>query len=283
MSTNTPAKREPVEVARPVVQLPSSQAMALSNNPLVPRIQLAKMYPRDVAEFKLALRDEATSDPTGMVYRKPQGDGHILGPSVRLSEIAARIFGNIDVSAPDLDVADDYVVATVRALDLQSNVSITGMASGSLLDKWGKPVRADVRSNLIAAAAAKARRNAVFQLVGKAVFDDLVKACLAAEERIIAAQQQAEKSGGKAGALWAKHVAGWAKLGISEADLLRACEAATQADVTAKMLTTLNTALQSVKEGIPARIALGIETREQEREADPIESFLGEREDGGGR
>jgi hypothetical protein len=274
--SHLPAQRETVEVARPVVQPPSSQAMALSNNPLVPRIQLAKMYPREIAVFKAALRDEATSDPAGMVYRKPQSDGHLLGPSVRLAEIAQRHFGNIDVGPPDIDVADDYVTVTVRALDLQSNVSITGMASGSLCDKWGKPVRADVRSNLIAAAAAKARRNAVFQLIGKAVFDELVKACLAAEERIITTQQQTEKTSGKAGALWAKHVAGWAKIGISEVDLLRACEAATPADITAKMLAHLNTALQSVKEGIQARIALGLDTGEQAREPgeDPIESFL---------
>lgn len=277
------AKRESVEVARPVVQPPSSQAMALSNNPLVPRIQLAKMYPRDIAEFKLALREEATSDPAGMVYRKPQGDGHLLGPSVRLAEIAQRNFGNVDIGPPEIDVADDYVTVTVRALDLQSNVSINAMASGSLLDRNGRPVRADVRSNLIAAAAAKARRNAVFQIIGKAVFDDLVKACLAAEERIIVAQQQAEKSGGKAGALWAKHVAGWAKLGISEVELLRSCEAASPADVTAKMLTGLNTALQSVKEGMGARVALGLETNEPPagEERDDIESFLGEREEGG--
>jgi hypothetical protein len=276
----TLAKREPVEIAQPAVQAPSSQAMALSNNPLVPRIQLAMMYKRNVPEFKLALREEATEEPTGMVYRKPQGDGHLLGPSVRLAEIAVRLFGNVDVAPPDIEVEDDYVTVTVRALDLQSNVSITGMASGSLCDRQGRRVRADVRSNLIAAAAAKARRNAVFQLIGKAVFDDLVKACLQAEEKILAAQQQAEKATGKTGTIWAKHVTGWGKIGISEADLLRACGVSSSNDVTAKSLTFLNAALQSVKEGMGARIALGLDVAdepEREQESNDIEDFLDER------
>jgi hypothetical protein len=45
----------------------------LQQSDLIPRIQLARMFPRDIDEFRLALRKEATSDPSGMVYSKPQG------------------------------------------------------------------------------------------------------------------------------------------------------------------------------------------------------------------
>jgi hypothetical protein len=119
---------------------------------------------------------------------------------------------------------------------------------------------ADVVSNLVAAAAAKAKRNAIFSIIGKGVFDELVGACLAAEggaHRRPSATLNARS--GRTGALWAKHVAGWAKAGMREADLLRACQARTPEDVTPAMLARLNAAVQTVREGTPARAALGLD------------------------
>jgi hypothetical protein len=251
---NTIARRE---ASQPVVQPPGTAMLQQSD--LIPRIQLARMFPRDIDEFRLALRKEATSDPSGMVYSKPQGGTAIIGPSVRMAEIAARRFGNLHIGEPSISEHDGRVTVSVVALDLETNVSAPGTASNSLVSKQGKRMSADVVSNLVAAAAAKAKRNAIFSIIGKGVFDELMGACLAAEEARIAAERDAERRSGRTGALWAKHVAGWAKAGMREADLLRACQARTPEDVTPAMLARLNAAVQTVREGTPARAALGLD------------------------
>jgi hypothetical protein len=255
------AKRES-EAVQPVVQPPSGQLLALQQSPMIPRIQLARMFPRpaDLTVFKDRLRGEVLADPAGMVYRKPQAGTHIIGPSVRMAEIAARLFQNIDVAAPAIEEKDGRVTATVVALDLESNVSVPGVASTSLVDSKGHRMRADIVSNLISATAAKARRNAIFQIIGKAVFDELVGPCQVAEEKRAQAEQQKEKKEGKDGEMWRRTADAWARVGIKEAELLRACKVATPAELTPKMYADLRAAWTAVsKETVPPRVALGLE------------------------
>lgn len=286
---NTIANRAP---SQPVVQPPSSTAIAaFQQHELVPRIQLARAFPRSMTEFRERLHGEVLEAPEGMVYWKPQtGAGnvklvknrrgemvqqeHVLGPSVRLAEIAARLFTNLHLSKPELEEHDGRVTATVLALDLESNVSTPGVSSTSLVDSYGKRMSATVISNLVSATASKARRQAIFAIVGKALFDELVPLCLAAEERKLAAAQEAERKSGKGGELWAKHVAGWKKAGISEADLLKSCGVPIASDVTASMLVRLNAAVQSVKEGIPARVALGLEQPDAPPTDDQVNDYF---------
>lgn len=268
---NAPAKRDDAPT-QPVVPLPGSPMM-LQQSDLIPRIQLARMFPRDIDEFKAVLRKEATSDPNGMVYRKPQGGSHIIGPSVRMAEIAARRFQNLHLSEPSISEHDGRVTVSVVALDLETNVSVPGTSSNSLVDARGKRMRADIVSNLVAAAAAKAKRNAIFSIVGKAVFDDLVGPCLAAEEKRIAVEREAERRSGRPGDLWAKHVAGWSKVGIRESDLLRACNVQTSDEVTPAMLAKLNAAVQAVKEGTPARVALALEAEDAQTSSAADDAF----------
>ena len=271
---NLPSRRDDA-ASQPVVQAPSAQAqLAMHQSPLIPRIQLARVFPRDVESFRGRLRDEVIAAPTGMVYRKPQGKDHLIGPSVRMAEIAARLFANLHISEPKIDEHDGRVTVTVEALDLETNVSVPGVASNSLVGSGGRRMRADIVSNLIAAAAAKAKRNAVFGIVGKSVFDDLVGAAMAAQEKLAAAAQVTEQKSGRPGELWAKHVAGWAKAGITEMELLRACGVAGPSEVTPKMFADLAASVQAVKEGTPARVALGLDLAEPPPSAGDVEEFF---------
>src|SRR5690606_216471 len=102
---------------QPVVQPPSAHPPALQQSPLLPRFQLARMFPRDVAVFTERLRVEALAEPRGLVYRKPQGGGHVTGPSVRLAEVGARLFGNLHIAEPVIEERDARVTVTVEALD----------------------------------------------------------------------------------------------------------------------------------------------------------------------
>jgi len=289
---NAQLQRRPV--AQPVVQPPSAVA-TFQQHALVPRIQLARAFPREMHEFRDRLRTEVTTAPEGMVFWKPQtGAGnwkvvkgqqreHLIGPSVRMAEVAARLFTNLDVGEPKIEEHDGRVTATVAALDLESNVSQVGTSTTSLVDSKGRRMSAAVVSNLISATASKAKRGAIFSIIGKALFDELVDVCLNAEQRKLEATMAEEKQSGRSGTLWAKHVAGWAKKSITETDLLKACGVTSSDLVTPAMFVSLNASVQSVKEGIPPRVALGLdapEPTEPPAETDSVEAFFAAQGDG---
>lgn len=265
-------EREDIEVVQPTVTDMATRPIELQMHELIPRMELARKLPRKTITFKTHLREESLGDPGVMVFRKPGKDEsgrdiEIIGPSVRMAEIAARLFSNLDVGPPIFTHQEGMVTATVRVLDLESNVSEVGTSTTSLVKRDGRTrMPAFVVANLTMATASKAFRNAVTKIVGKSVLDDLVGPCLEAAEKAEQSKLDAEKTSDNSGQLWAKHVAGWARAKISEADLLKACGIESPSQVTGKHIARLNTALQSVKEGIAPRVALGLES---EYEATP--------------
>lgn len=253
-----PAKREPpAGPPQPVVQSPSGQHLAqyVANNPLLPRIHLAMMFPRDVAAFDAAFRAEVLRAPEGMVYAKPQGNEKLRGPSIRMAEVAVRNFRNLWISEPRIEERDSRVTVTVEVLDLESNCSQPGTASTSLVGKDRKRLREDIVSNLVSATVAKAKRNAIIAIIGRTFFDTLVGLCVV-EERKRAREWSPEQRLKE----WAKAAAWWtAKAGVGEAELLRFCRANSPAEVASEALIELREAHAAVQQGVPARVALGLE------------------------
>lgn len=260
---NVPAKRDSAALAKaapaqPVVLSPSGQQLAqiVASNPLLPRIHLAMMFPRTIAEFETRLRTEVLASPEGMVYAKPQGRDKLRGPSIRMAEIAARLFRNLHVGEARVEERDNRVTATVEALDLESNCSAHGTATTSLIGQDGKRMRSDVVSNLISATASRATRNAIQTVIGRAVFDKLVRECLDLERK-----KAADMTPERRKKEWDKAVQWWTKAGIGEADLLKFCQANSPADVTPEALVDLRAACVAVqKEGIAPRVALGFDS-----------------------
>jgi hypothetical protein len=243
--------------SQPVVLSPSGQQLAqiVASNPLLPRIHLAMMFPRDVAEFESRLRNEVLAAPEQMVYAKPQGNEKLRGPSIRMAEVAARHFRNLSVGEPKVEERDNRVTVTIEALDLESNCSTSGTATTSLVGKDRKRMRDDVVSNLVSATVSRAKRNAIQALIGRAVFDRLVKECLELERKKAAGLSPEQKRGE-----WNKAVQWWAKAKITEADLLRFCRASSPAEVTPEAFVDLRAACVAVqKEGIDPRVALGLD------------------------
>ncbi len=273
------------------VQAPSAQAAMASGfaaNTLVPRMMFARQNPRLLdttvaGNFREVFFDEVLADPTGMVYWKPTSDknagnirpvvkngkvvqqAHYIGPSAAMCLIAASRYGNLYIGKPEDEVRDDRVTVTVETLDLETNVSRFGSSTTSLVDRNGNRMQPHVIANLINATASKAARNATTAIIGKALFADLVGACLQREYQLAQEALEAERKSGKIGELWAKHVAGWAKIGgITEAELLLACAITRPEEVTSAHLTRLNGLIPTVKEGTPARQALGLEAAPEE-------------------
>lgn len=278
--------REDVEVVQPNVADMATRPFEMQMHELIPRMELARKLRRQVKLFKTELREQALGDPASMVFHKPGTDENgkkveIIGPSVRMAEIAARLFGNLDVGPPVFTQHEGLVVATVRVLDLETNVSEVGTSSTSLVARSGRRMPPHVIANLTLATGAKAFRNAITKIIGKATLDDLVGPCLDAAEKVEQDKLDAEKKGGKSGALWTKYVVGWAKVHITEADLLRACGIESGQQATAQHFTRLNGAQQAVKEGTPARVALGLEGEEPPSD-DRADDFFNQQDQHGG-
>ena len=277
--------REDVEVVQANVADMATRPFEMQMHELIPRMELARKLRRQVKTFKADLREQALGDPASMVFHKPGTDEtgkkvEIIGPSVRMAEIAARLFGNLDVGPPVFTQHEGLVIATVRVLDLETNVSEVGTSSTSLVARSGRRMPPTVVANLTLATGAKAFRNAITKIIGKAMFDDLVGPCLDAAEKVEQDKLDAEKKGGKSGALWGKHVAGWAKVQISEGDLLKACGIESPQQATAQHLTRLNAAVQTVKEGTHPRIALGLDSEEPTGDDKQSDDFFNQQERG---
>lgn len=259
---NAIAKRDP-EVLQPTVGGPPTLG-TMEMHELIPRMELARRLPRSPTLFARRLKEEVLIDPGPMVYHKPGSDENgkpveLIGPSVRMAEIAGRLFGNLDISAPAITEGEGRVTAVVRVLDLESNYCVPGTSSVSLVTKGGRRMPPHVVSNLVLAAASKALRNAIEKVVGKHVLKEMVELCLEAQTQ--AAKTEINKGGKEK--WWAGEVATWNKLGVSEADLFAALNAKDLASVTPEHSTRLRSCMTTIKqEGMSARVVLGLEQEE---------------------
>lgn len=108
-------------------------------------------------------------------YSLPRQGKQIMGPSVRLAEIAASAYGNLHVGARPLDVGptDTEVVSQGVAWDLQKNLRVTMETRRRITDKNGRRYSQDMIIMTQNAASAIAMRNAVFKVIPRAYIDEL--------------------------------------------------------------------------------------------------------------
>lgn len=257
---NNIAKRDTTEVIQPAVGgLPAIGTMEM--HALIPRMELARRLPRSPALFAARLKEEVLLDPGPMVYHKPGKDEggkeiEIIGPSIRMAEIAGRLFGNLDISEPIISESDGRVTAIVRVLDLESNYCVPGTSAVSLVTKNGRRMPPHVVSNLVLAATAKAMRNAIEKVVGKHVLKEMVAICLRAQ---VTATRAEIDHGGKE-KWWADVLSAWAKVHITEADLFTALGVKDRAAVTPEHGARLRACWTTIRqERVPPRVALGLE------------------------
>lgn len=142
------------------------------------RIATARMYPRRISKFKAeasALLKEDVETAKSAEYAKPIGGGTVKGPSVRLAELAAMCWGNLEVELGEPMVSDKSVCVIATAWDLERNYRQQGMATTSILDKNGNRYKASMIETACMATAAKARRNAILNVIPRAYINDLLE------------------------------------------------------------------------------------------------------------
>jgi hypothetical protein len=167
---------------------------------LSPEIQagivIAQSYPRDVAVFSRSLCEAATADRETAAmcfYSKPQGNGTVQGPSVRLAELAAAAYHHLaNGSRPgSIDRENMTVTGIGFAHDLQSNSMTQAEVVRPIRDKYGRIYSEPMINVTRMAAAAIARRNAILQVIPRVYVD---RACNAAM-RLVSGGGRGAKSG----------------------------------------------------------------------------------------
>ena len=143
------------------------------------QIATAHQYPRSMTQFKqraiaIACLDEDTA--ISCIYRRPVGKQngqqvYAEGMSVRMAEIVASCYGNLRVAARivEQDPGGRFIVAQGVAHDLESNVLSTSEVIEATVYSNGRPYDERMRIVVTKAALAKARRDAIFQVVPKAL------------------------------------------------------------------------------------------------------------------
>lgn len=213
------------------------------------QIATAKQYPRPKPSqylqdaIDIATIDDETAE--SCIYRRPVGkdkDGRqnfAEGMSVRLAEIFAACYGNVRVGGRVIEQTDRYVKAQGVAHDLERNFYATTEVIESTVGKYGKPYDERMRVVIAKAAIAKARRDAIFQIIPRALakpIENRVREMLYGDAKSLTKRRTAAEQ-------WIK------KLGIDEKRVYDALGIGGIEDMTGKHLETLTGLRTAIKDG----------------------------------
>lgn len=212
------------------------------------QIVTAKQYPRSISQFKqraisYATIDEETAE--SCIYRRPVGkdkNGKQVfaeGMSVRMAEICGSCYGNLRVAARVVEQTDKYVKVQGVAHDLETNFYATTEVVESIVDKYGKTYSERMIVVIIKAALAKARRDAIFMVMPRALakpIEQAVRNLLYGDAKSLSKRRSVAEQ-------WIK------KLGIDEQRVFDALEVGGIEDMTDKHLEMLTGIRTAIKDG----------------------------------
>lgn len=145
------------------------------------QVATAKRYPRSVQRFQSDLESWATLNREAAMecfYSLPRDGKQIIGPSVRFAELVQVAYGNIVVDSQIIDEGREAIVVSATARDLERNIAARAQVRRNIMTsaKGGRPARrysVDMIATTVQAASAIARRNAIFQIVPKALWSTI--------------------------------------------------------------------------------------------------------------
>ncbi len=212
------------------------------------QIATAHQYPRSIAKFQKRALEMVTLDQEtaeSCIYARPVGknsDGsekYAEGMSIRMAEIVGSCYGNLRVGAMLIEMTERYVKARGFAHDLETNFASTSEVVESTVDKRNRPFSERMRVVVAKAALAKARRDATFAVVPKAL-------C----KRLEADARQTAIGDASTLAKRRAAVMQWVgKLGIDPARVFAALNIAGETDIGIDQLTTLTGIKTAIKDG----------------------------------
>jgi hypothetical protein len=142
------------------------------------QIATAHKYPRSLELFnkraiEMVSQDKETAE--ACIYKRPVGRGDdgkqkiVEGESIRMAEIVAACYGNVRVACMLIEQTERSVRARGMAHDLESNNAQMSEVIESTIRKDGKPYDERMRIVIAKVALAKARRDAIFMVIPKAL------------------------------------------------------------------------------------------------------------------
>jgi len=158
--------------------LEQSALAVISKAEIDVQISTAHQYPRSMQTFKRRALEMVTLDEetaASCIYRRPVGkkpNGSVEyaeGMSVRMAEIVGACYGNLRVGAQLIEQTPRQVKARGFAHDLESNFASTSEVVESTVKSGGGVFSERMATVVAKAAVAKARRDATFQVVPRAL------------------------------------------------------------------------------------------------------------------
>jgi len=141
-------------------------------------VATAKQYPRSVKAARDRAVGIATIDPeiaAECFYTLKRGSKKIQGPSIRAAEIVASQWGNFRFGSRVLEAGDKDIVSQGFAHDVETNVFVAIEQKRRITNSSGQRYNDDMIVMTGNAAAAIARRNAIFSVIPKAIVQDVYK------------------------------------------------------------------------------------------------------------
>lgn len=226
-------------------------------------VATARRWPRSMSTFFARVRDQALVSQ-GMAescfYALPRGGKTLIGPSIRLAEIAARSFGNMDVSTRIVDEDDSFIYAEASAIDYETNFRVRVIEPRRILNKDNRRFNIDMIGVTGKAAMSIARRNAIFQIVPRAMVDEIVEVCREyACGKSIPLDQRRSKA-----------IDYWAKFGVDAAEMCALIGCAGIDDIGFDQIAALTGLATAIKQGDTSIDAERERLRQEKEDAEGV-------------
>lgn len=210
------------------------------------QIATAKQYPRDIQRALNTIKTIATLDPETAedcfyVLKRGRGDDAQLieGVSVRLAEIIAGAWGNMRVATRIIGNDGKTITAQAICHDLETNLAVSLEVKRRITDRNGRTYSEDMQVMTGNAASAIAFRNAVLKVVPKAVtkrvIQDIKQVAMGQALSVETSRQ--------------RMIDYFAKLGVSQAEVLNYLEVKSVNEIDAEMIFELRGLANALKEG----------------------------------
>lgn len=146
----------------------SAGLVAITAGEVGQQIAAARRFPRSLDTFRKnsmawACMDEETA--AGCFYSVPRAGQNIEGPSIRMAEILATAWGNLRIRTRLVERTPTHVTVAGECWDLETNAAWSAEEVGRITTAAGKAYSEDMVQTTIKATAAKARRNAILNVI----------------------------------------------------------------------------------------------------------------------
>jgi hypothetical protein len=165
-------------IEAPLSRTDSNAMAAINRSEIECQLDAAHRYPRSIASFireAMSLATLSVEVAQSCIFALPRGGKIIPGPSIRLAEIVASAYSNVQIGKRVLGAEAREVVAQGACWDMERNNRITVEVRRRITDKEGQRYNDDMITMTGNAAASIAMRNAIFTVVPGAYIQQIYR------------------------------------------------------------------------------------------------------------